>query len=148
MSCTMAISVLALAAGALGGPGAQPNPWGRIAAVLDRADAIVIELKGQRAVRGGYVSSDNAEIVVWADGLERRLSRSQVVRVTKLSRTHRNGKLIGALIGGAIAGALTAREEDFEPWGKAALASMGAAAGAAVGWRAEGYRKREVIYAR
>jgi hypothetical protein len=119
-----------------------------MAAMLVAGDTVIIELDGQPAAAGRYVSSDASQIVVWVGGSEQRVGRSQVARVTKLSRPYRRGALFGALIGAGISGALFATGDDLNAAGRAMWVSIGAAGGAAVGLRADRYRKREILYAR
>jgi Glycine zipper 2TM domain len=147
MCPTIALSVI-MASGLLAGPSLQPGAWSRLTAVLGRADTVLIELDGARTARGGYVSSDDVEIVIWADGHDIRVPRSQVVRMIKLTRTHRHGTLIGAAIGGALAASLFASSEDLTTGGRVLFTSVGTAAGAAIGSRADHYQKREIVYVR
>jgi hypothetical protein len=126
----------------------QADAWGRLKTALVRADAVMIELEAGRTAQGGYVASNDLEIVIWTDGREVQLPRAQVVRVVKLIRTYRHGPLIGAAIGGAIAGALVASEGDLTPGGRVLFTSVGIAVGGAIGSRADRYRNREVVYVR
>jgi hypothetical protein len=126
----------------------ESDAWSRLSTVLVRADTVLIELDGARTARGGYVSSDDVEIVMWADGHEVRVPRSHVVRVIKLTRTHRHGTLMGAAIGGVLTGTLLGSAEDMNPGGRVMFASIGMAAGTAIGARADHYRKREIVYVR
>jgi hypothetical protein len=148
MSPTIALSVIGVAGGLLAGPLLQSDAWDRLTTALVRADTVVIELEGARSAQGSYVSSDDVEIVIWADGHDVRLPRSQVVRVIKLTRAHHHGTLIGAAIGGVLAGALVASGKDFTAGGRVLFTSIGIAAGTAIGSRADHYRKREIVYVR
>ena len=148
MLCRIA-SVLALAAGALAGSHpAQSDSWARIANQLVAGDNVVVEIAGHSAAAGRYVSCDTSEIVLWAGGSEQRVRRLDVARVIKLSRPYRRGALVGALVGAGIAGALFASGEDLNAAARIMWISIGAAGGAAVGLRADRYRKREIVYAR
>jgi hypothetical protein len=126
----------------------ESDACSRLSTILVRADTVLIELDGARTARGGYVSSDDVEIVMWADGHEVRVPRSHVVRVIKLTRTHRHGTLMGAAIGGVLTGTLLGSAEDMNPGGRVMFASIGMAAGTAIGARADHYRKREIVYVR
>lgn len=116
--------------------------------MLVAGDTVVVELDGHLAAAGRYLSSDTSEIVLWAGGSEQRMRRLDVARVIKLSRPYRRGALVGALVGAGIAGALFASGEDLNAAGRVMWISIGAASGAAVGLRADRYRKREIVYAR
>jgi hypothetical protein len=119
-----------------------------MASMLVPGDTVVVELDGHLAAAGRYVSSDASQIVVWVGGSEQRVDRREVARVTRLSRPYRRGTLIGALVGAGIAGAVFASGKDLNGAGRAMWVSIGAASGAAIGLRADRYRRREVIFAR
>jgi len=142
------VSALLMAAGALPGPAGQSDAWERMATRLVPGDTVVVELDGHLAAAGRYVSSDTIQIVLWVGGSEQRLRRPEVARVIKLSRPYRRGALIGTLLGAGIAGAVFASGEDLNAAGRAMWVSIGMASGAAVGLRADRYRKREVVFAR
>jgi hypothetical protein len=128
--------------------GIQPDPWVQIATAVGHADLVIIELDRSVSVQGGYVSSDDTGIVIWRDGRDLRLSRPDVVRVIKMTQQHRHGKLAGALIGGALAGALLASGEDLNAGGRLMFTGIGVAVGAGIGWTADRYRSRDVVYQR
>ena len=142
------VSALLVAAGGLPGPAAQADAWERMAPMLVPGDTVVVELDGHPAAAGRYVSSDASQIVVWVGGSEQRVGRREVARVTKLSRPYRRGTLIGALVGAGIAGGVFASGEDLNGAGRAMWVSIGAASGAAIGLRADRYRRRQVVFAR
>ena len=119
-----------------------------MASQLVAGDIVVVELDGKRTTAGRYVSSDTSEIVLWTGGAEQRVRRQECARVIKLSRPYRRGALVGALLGAGIAGALFASGEDLTAGGRIMWISIGAASGAAVGMRADRYRKRVIVYAR
>jgi len=147
MSSALVLSVI-VGAGSVLAELPQADAWGRLNTALVRADAVMIELEGGRRAQGGYVASNDLEIVIWTEGREVQLARAQVVRVIKFTRRYRHGPLIGAAIGGAIAGALLASGDDLTVGGRVLFTSMGIAAGGAIGSRADHYRNREIIYVR
>ena len=149
MLCPSAYLLVALVIGTISASPIQASdPWGRLATTLVRSDTVVVEVEGGSSTRGSYVSSTDTEIIIWIDGRELVLHRPQVVRVIKLKQANRHGTLVGAVIGGALAAALLASGDDLNPGGRLMFTSIGAATGAALGWRADTYRKREVVYVR
>jgi outer membrane lipoprotein SlyB len=144
---TIALSVI-LSSGVLASRIPQLDTWTQLTTALVRADALLLELDGGRVARGGYVSSDDVGIVIWSDKQQIRVPRSHVVRVIKLTRPVRHGTLIGAAIGGVLAGALFATHDDLTTGGRVLFTSIGIAAGGAIGSRAEHYQKQEIVYVR
>jgi hypothetical protein len=147
MLCRIFSSLLVVVGG-FPGLAAQSDAWERMTAMLVPGETVVVELDGHPAAAGRYVSSDTSQIVLRVGGSEQRLRKPEVARVIKLSRPYRRGALIGALLGAGIAGAVFASGEDLTAAGRAMWVSIGAASGAAVGLRADRYRKREVVFAR
>ena len=147
MLCGIIVSVL-FAAAALPERVAQSDAWERMAATLVAGDMLIVELDGRPRVNGRFVSADIDDIIVWMDASEHSVRRDQVARVIKLSRPHRHGVLVGALLGAAIAGAFLATSEDLNAAGRALWVAIGGAGGAAVGLRADRYRRSEVVYVR
>ena len=148
MQCPIIASVLFAAAAALTEPDLQSDLWERMASTLAAGDTLLVERDGHPALTGHYVSADSNQIILWVDASERAVRRDEVARVIKLSRPHRHGVLVGALVGAGIAGALFATGEDLDAGGRALWVSIGAAGGATVGLRADRYRKREINYVR
>ena len=147
MLCRIIASVL-VAVAALPQPHRQTSGWDQIASTLVAGDTLIVERDRHPALIGRYVSADINRLTLWVDASEHAVNRDEVARVIKLSRPHRHGVLVGALVGAGIAGAIFATGEDLTAAGRAMWVAIGAASGAAIGLRADRYRKREVVYVR
>jgi hypothetical protein len=121
--------------------GINPGSWDRVDS-LAGGTKLIKKLKAGNRMEGVFRKADSDEIVVsdW-QGVEHRISKSDVARVEAMKRSGRRGALIGAVAGavpmaalGALFGRAIGESGGDAAKGAALFGGVGAGIGALVGY--------------
>ena len=119
-----------------------PGRWEKIEA-LGVGPPIIVDLKSGDRLEGKFAALSPSELSLRNGSAQAAIPRADIRRITTREPDPlTNGILIGAGIGGGIAGAIGPLSNDWHPGSRVLMALMGAGIGAAIGVVATLSRRR------
>jgi len=138
----LAVSVTAVQAGVV------PGRWEKVLAEKQGTEMIITLASGDQ-IRGAYQELGDQELLVTVEGASRALPKSGITKITTAERRTGplwNGPVIGAAVGGGLAGIVAAGLHDTGG-GAAAGIALSALIGAGIGLGIDAaYQTRITLY--
>ena len=122
-----------------------PGRWEKIEA-LGVGPPIIVDLKSGDRLEGKFAALFPSELSLRNGSAQAAIPRADIRRITTREPDPlTNGILIGAGIGGGIAGAIGPLSNDWHPGSRVLMALMGAGIGAAIGVGGDALKNTDVV---